>query len=585
MSQPDPEREAAVDALLRGLCARFAAPPAADSIGRRLVEARRLPVAEAASACGQVLLDAGFVDEAEPVFTALARLFPQISEGRAGLAQIAMRRERWGEALRRWDETLAEFSETRAPAWLAARARVLHELGRSDEARLILEGLARDFPRTPSGPVGLAHLATRRRAWKEALDRWDAVLASFANGRGRPFWEASRASVLTELGQTEIAETMLRMIAAAHPGHFFPFWALLNLLVRTGRQREALRMLEASSFRTATAAVFFGLRQTILIGLRRLGEARELFAQALDAAADVATLDRLLAILPGLYEGWRRTEALLAVQRRLDALRDAVDPAEVARVEVVRARLCLALKDHAGFLGAADRADRAFPEFLGPTLRAIAAALRDPAYPNRREAKVFGIGLSKTGTTSLAAALTSVGWPTIDWRNPLTFELMCEDDLHMFAAFTDTPVCLDFEKYYYLFPNSKFIYTTRPLEAWLLSVEQHWKRQFNLSGFAAIKEALARPDTLWYGTAFADLNFLLYCNHKNFTEAYHAHDHRVRNFFSDKPRHRFLEFNLFRGDGWPELCGFLGCELPATAFPWENRAFGYESEKAALASA
>jgi hypothetical protein len=50
------------------------------------------------------------------------------------------------------------------------------------------------------------------------------------------------------------------------------------------------------------------------------------------------------------------------------------------------------------------------------------------------------------------------------------------------------------------------------------------------------------------------------------------YDQRVRLFFRDKPKERFLVFDVFAGHGWPELCAFLGAEPPAIPFPFENRA-------------
>lgn len=248
-----------------------------------------------------------------------------------------------------------------------------------------------------------------------------------------------------------------------------------------------------------------------------------------------------------------------------------------APIEMLRARLHLALRDRAGFLAAADRLQPHASGRLGATLLAVTAAIREPAYPDFRKPKIFGIGLTKTGTTTLAAALTALGWTTLDWRNPLTFELMSKDDLHLFDAFTDTPVCLGFEAYYYMFPNSKFIYTMRSVAAWLTSIERQWKRLFGLSGFAAIREATERPDTLpLHGITFRDLYSTLYFNHADFTEAYRAHDRRVRRFFADKPKDRFLEFDVFRGDGWSELCAFIGCDIPRVPFPWENRTLAVE---------
>jgi hypothetical protein len=466
---------------------------------------------------------------------------------------------------------LATCPENPDPAWVAARASVLAELDRIEEAGAILGRLRQDFPAVPAGFVGLANLAMRQRRWTEALERWDDVLGRFDDPAGRPFWDSARASVLRELGQSAAAETVLRKVVAAHPGFFNPLWNLLNLMVLAGGPGEALDTLETSAFRDIAMPLLLAMRCRILVRLHRLADARLVFMQTVEAADDVLPIEHLFALVAQLYEGWRRTEAWLALHAKLDGLTYPAHPADAAPFETLRARLRLALRDHVGFLAAADRIEPPHHGRSGEALYAVALALRDPAYADWRKPKIFGIGLSRTGTMTVAAALGALGLPTLHWHNPLTLVPMTDDDLYVFAAFMDTPVCLAFEKYYYLFPNSKFIYTTRPTDTWLSSMERHWEKDFGLSGFAAIREAFSRPDSIRYGIGFRDLNVALFLNHPDFAEAYRAYDRRVRRFFEDKPKNRFLEFDVFRGDGWRELCGFLGHEIPTIAFPWENR--------------
>ena len=50
-----------------------------------------------------------------------------------------------------------------------------------------------------------------------------------------------------------------------------------------------------------------------------------------------------------------------------------------------------------------------------------------------------------------------------------------------------------------------------------------------------------------------------------------THEDGVRRHFESEPR-RLLVFNVFSGDGWDELCDFLGCPVPSEAFPHKNMA-------------
>lgn len=343
--------------------------------------------------------------------------------------------------------------------------------------------------------------------------------------------------------------------------------ALLRGQLATGELDQALLKLDASHI---DAPALAWTKFEILIRFHRLDDARREFDCILQNMEDPAVLTSLLVFAPQLHEGWRRTEVWLALldkaERFANRTRVWAEP-----LNVVSLRLLLALRNYHRFLAAI--AEIPAQSDLGDhraSLLAVAAALRKPSFPDYRMPKIFGIGLSRTGTTSLAAALSAIGFNTLHWFNPLTCELISDDDLHLFDAFTDTPVCANFERYYYTFPHSKFIYTTRPLEEWKRSVIGHFKRLTGFSDFHEFKTAISRSDMLPYGTAFSSVHHSLYFNHADYESAYHAHDRRVRRFFQDKPRNRFLEFDLFGGHGWQELCAFTGRSVPSMSYPREN---------------
>ena len=90
-------------------------------------------------------------------------------------------------------------------------------------------------------------------------------------------------------------------------------------------------------------------------------------------------------------------------------------------------------------------------------------------------AKVFCIGFHKTGTTSLAAALKTLGYrvtgpngtkdPDIEqkvWR-------MADDLVQRFDAFQDNPWPVIYKEMDEKYPGSKFIFMTRSPEAWIRS--------------------------------------------------------------------------------------------------------------------
>jgi tetratricopeptide (TPR) repeat protein len=501
---------------------------------------------------------AGLLDEAEALYRAMRRCFPRHPGGLVGLAQVAMRRKDWPEALARWDSVLQSFGGVRNGFWHSARGSVLFELGRRQEAEAAHAGLIREFPHEPAGYAGLAQLALRGQNWPEALKRCDELLAKFADQPGADGWKTMRAHALVELGRMAEAEAVLKPIVDAAPGLEYPLLALLRVYVQTGRAEAAWNALNASPLARNESPSLMERRLDLMIRLNRRGEARTLCEDRIGKARDAETLAGLFHLVPALYAPGDRPRIWRALLARLTESQ-----------AILEARIQLALRNRDGVLAATRRLAAA--GYVGPeaeALRGVAAALSDPAHPDYAKPKIFGIGLSRTGTTTLAAALSMLGFATMHWQNPLTCEVICDDDFPLLDAFTDTPVSLKFEKLYARFPNSKFIFTTRDFADWLRSMQGLWQRQLGISDFDKIKGLL---DEARHGAEYCRINRSLYFDHANPREAFDAYERRVRRFFEDKPSGRFLEFDIFAGDGWQKLCAFVGRDVPAAPFPWENR--------------
>lgn len=91
--------------------------------------------------------------------------------------------------------------------------------------------------------------------------------------------------------------------------------------------------------------------------------------------------------------------------------------------------------------------------------------------------KVFGIGLSKSGTTSLGLMLEGLGYAVCQ-ENLGDYEEMTRDELvrRMDAlatrheGFQDSPWCRLYQRYAKMYPASQFILTLRPIEKWMNSM-------------------------------------------------------------------------------------------------------------------
>lgn len=182
--------------------------------------------------------------------------------------------------------------------------------------------------------------------------------------------------------------------------------------------------------------------------------------------------------------------------------------------------------------------------------------------------KVFGIGLNKTGTTSLTHALSVLGYSAVHYHHgELTSE---EINRHITEAvhageppLARLPSLQDFDAYFDIvslvrlfpafddaYPGSKFILHTRPLAEWLDSREKHVLRN--------------QRDPHYRGDWTA-------VDREGWTRERDEHHARVRAYFADRPSD-LLEIDLSAGDGWEKLCPFLQCEWPAVPFPKANTA-------------
>ncbi len=167
--------------------------------------------------------------------------------------------------------------------------------------------------------------------------------------------------------------------------------------------------------------------------------------------------------------------------------------------------------------------------------------------------KIFGIGLMKTGTTSLCHALEILGYSAIQSPEPL-------ERINQYDAAADRNITENFEYLDRLYPGSKFIYTIRDTSSWIQSFLHHKRQKKIMSGES--------PDP-------AKHHFLRsydYIDEKVLEEGYAKHDERVRHYFHDRPD-VLLTVNLCdAGDKWSELCHFLDRPIPDLPFPHSNPA-------------
>ena len=187
----------------------------------------------------------------------------------------------------------------------------------------------------------------------------------------------------------------------------------------------------------------------------------------------------------------------------------------------------------------------------------------------RPRGKIFGLGLSRTGTRSLTSALQVLGYDIVHYpTDPATFAELAAGDfdlslLRHFDGLTDITTSPYFAQLDRLFPDSSFILTVRDKETWLRSCRNHWQGR---SAF----ESTDNPDAEAHMQIRRLLRAAVYGCYdyqpERFSWVYDEHERAVRHHFRDRSA-SLLVYDLVAGQGWEPLCDFLGQPVPKAPFP------------------
>lgn len=184
--------------------------------------------------------------------------------------------------------------------------------------------------------------------------------------------------------------------------------------------------------------------------------------------------------------------------------------------------------------------------------------------------KVFGIGLSKTGTTSLAIALKLLGLKVEDFPHDARTHEQLEagdynlDVLKEMDAITDTPAAVCYQQLDHQFPNSKFVLTERQdREEWLKSAKNHWSFTERWVRHYPEQERFV----YFINVAMFGLNKF---NRNRFIEVYDRHAREARHYFRQRPND-LLILDATRDNCWELLGDFLGIRAPDAPYPNANR--------------
>ncbi|NND34068.1 MAG: sulfotransferase family protein [Saprospiraceae bacterium] len=204
--------------------------------------------------------------------------------------------------------------------------------------------------------------------------------------------------------------------------------------------------------------------------------------------------------------------------------------------------------------------------------------------------EIIGVGFGRTGTHSFKLALEHLGYPCYHMedliRNPddLSYwidakagrEVRWDELFSGYRAVCDFPANLHYESYMKLYPEARFVLTTRDPESWHKSFGDTIIRQSNPSFKKILATSIRLPFDARLRKRLKVFKFAGQNLKEFFKGDFYNEKREAIQFFKDWnakikrtiPRDKLLEFNV--KDGWGPLCQFLGHETPSVPFPRSN---------------
>ncbi|MHA1948297.1 MAG: sulfotransferase family protein [Candidatus Thorarchaeota archaeon] len=185
--------------------------------------------------------------------------------------------------------------------------------------------------------------------------------------------------------------------------------------------------------------------------------------------------------------------------------------------------------------------------------------------------KIFGLGFSKTGTSTLNHALKILGYKSCHYPNDshtcnqLRDKRFFLDIMKTNDALTDiqtVPFYKQFEDLY----DCKFIMTTRDKDKWLKSITNHFNYHHAKAPVSKNINTMTEMSKFILPLVF-DKPSLWSKDH--FSKIYKEHLKGCRKHFENK--FNYLEIDICGGEGWETLCPFLDKPIPKRQFPHEGK--------------
>ncbi len=430
------------------------------------------------------------------------------------------------------------------------------------ESEKVFQRLVLQYPNKPQGYEGLARVAMRSQKWELALKRWAKVIQLFPD---RIPAKVALGNILIELNEFNRAELVFQDLVKAYPNKPQGYEGLARVAMGVNQPDQALKYLDISIDKSNAKSSY-------------LGKARLLINQTQDEQA-FNVMNHFIVQNPNDLEIILEKAKLLVLAQNFEAAVEEINqlPSSDQDLLPVKVLLISALMGIQQF-NQASAMIKSLPDFQDCNNQQVKFLKTWDQYYQQgfdfNQPKVFGIGLSQTGTRLLNEALNRLGYTSVHLVNPITKGVLDSKDFLYFDAFTDISVSFRFEELYFAFPNAQFIYIERDLNHWVESISQYYTR---LYGFSTPKEmknwmTQSKSSTLSRKRLDSDTTYRhaianLYAHHLNWKSAYRSFDQRVKGFFNDKSKEKLLTINIFEENSWDNICHFLEVPIPSQPFP------------------
>lgn len=187
---------------------------------------------------------------------------------------------------------------------------------------------------------------------------------------------------------------------------------------------------------------------------------------------------------------------------------------------------------------------------------------------------VFGLGLSKTGTTSLGSALRRLGLNSIHW--PIDPQTVREIDrgrtrlsiFDQYDAVVDCATCIvAYQELARMYPAARFVLSVRSdRRAWSRSIERHWSRADQATDWDTVtieNNPAKYAAKIYRHQVFGGLEY----DRRHYLDVYERHWSAVLLAFREAPQ-RLLVHDFEQG--YRPLARFLGRPVPDDLYPCEN---------------